>query len=91
MAQKNHPNPAPDDHEFKAMAEELINQQSTMTLATAKGNVAWVVPVYYVFFESAFSFFPIPNQGTSRRPQRMKRHLPLFTQPFLSGGSGVCR
>lgn len=57
---------APSDQELKKLAIDLIDGQSTMTLATAKGHVAWSAPVYYVFFKSCFYFFSDP---TSRHVQ----------------------
>lgn len=50
----------PDPKQLKALAKGLINDQSTMTLATCKENVAWAAPVYYVFLKSAFYFFSDP-------------------------------
>ena len=50
----------PDQKELKALATGLINEQSTMTLATCKESVAWAAPVYYVFLKSAFYFFSDP-------------------------------
>jgi uncharacterized protein YhbP (UPF0306 family) len=49
-----------DDQNLKKQALELINGQSTMTLATALDNIAWAAPVYYVFYTSAFFFFSDP-------------------------------
>jgi len=43
------------------LARDLINRESTMTLATANENAAWAAPVYYVFQQSAFYFFSGPN------------------------------
>ncbi len=56
----------PSDQELTTLAVDLIEEQSTMTLATAKGDVAWSAPVYYVFFKSCFYFFSDP---TSRHVQ----------------------
>lgn len=56
----------PSDQELKKLAVDLIEEQSTMTLATARGDVAWSAPVYYVFFKSCFYFFSDP---TSRHVQ----------------------
>jgi hypothetical protein len=56
----------PSDQELKKLALDLIEEQSTMTLATAKGDVAWSAPVYYVFSKSCFYFFSDP---TSRHVQ----------------------
>jgi len=59
-------NQIPTDQEIQQLAENLINEQSTMTLATAKQDVAWAAPVYYVLFKSCFYFFSDP---TSRHIQ----------------------
>jgi hypothetical protein len=64
MVEKEHIDPG--DQELKKLAIDLIDEQSTMTLATAKGDVAWSAPVYYVFFKSCFYFFSDP---TSRHIQ----------------------
>ena len=53
--------PIPTDQELKVLAIELIVEQGTMTLATAKGNVAWAAPVYYVYLKSCFYFFSDPD------------------------------
>ena len=45
---------------LRTLAGNLIEGQSTMTLATAQGDVAWAAPVYYVFCRSAFYFFSDP-------------------------------
>ena len=50
-----------DDQGLKRLAMDLIEGQSTMTLATAKGDVAWSAPVYYVLFKSCFYFFSDPT------------------------------
>ncbi len=50
----------PDHRRLIKLAKNLINDQSTMTLATCKENVAWAAPVYYVFLKSAFYFFSDP-------------------------------
>jgi uncharacterized protein len=47
--------------DLKTLATDLIDSQSTMTLATAAGDRAWAAPVYYVFFEAAFYFFSVPE------------------------------
>jgi uncharacterized protein YhbP (UPF0306 family) len=56
----------PSDQELRKLAVDLIEEQSTMTLATAKGDVAWSAPVYYIFYKSCFYFFSDP---TSRHIQ----------------------
>ena len=57
---------SPSDQELRKLAVVLIEEQSTMTLATARGDVAWSAPVYYVFLKSCFYFFSDP---TSRHIQ----------------------
>ena len=50
-----------ENHRLRDMALELINSQSTMSLATARENRAWAAPVYYVYFKSGFYFFSSPD------------------------------
>ena len=50
----------PDSKQHRKLAEGLIDEQSTMTLATCGKDGAWAAPVYYVFFKSAFYFFSDP-------------------------------
>ena len=64
MVDKEHTGPG--ERVLKKLAVDLIEEQSTMTLATAKGDVAWSAPVYYVFVRSSFYFFSDP---TSRHVQ----------------------
>ena len=49
-----------ENQELTQLALDLINQQSTMTLATAQSHTAWAAPVYYAFYKSAFYFFSDP-------------------------------
>ena len=51
----------PTEQELNKLTEDLIRAQSTMTLATARGEVAWAAPVYYVYLKSCFYFFSDPN------------------------------
>jgi len=51
----------PDQKQLKTLAKGLIDEQSTMTLATCRESVAWAAPVYYVFLKSAFYFFSDPE------------------------------
>ena len=74
MVDKEHT--GPDDQALKKLAVDLIEEQSTMTLATAKGDVAWSAPVYYVFFKSCFYFFSDPTS----------RHI----QESLASGQASC-
>jgi hypothetical protein len=66
----------PGDQTLQKLAVELIQEQSTMTLATANGDVAWSAPVYYVFFKSCFYFFSDPTS----------RHI----QESLASGQASC-
>jgi uncharacterized protein YhbP (UPF0306 family) len=66
----------PSDQELKRLAVDLIDQEATMTLATAKGDVAWSAPIYYVFFKSCFYFFSDPTS----------RHI----QESLASGQASC-
>jgi len=50
-----------NDQELKQLARDLIEKQSTMSLATAHGDVAWAAPTYYVFHKSCFYFFSDPH------------------------------
>ena len=50
-----------DKEELNKLAIDLINEQSTMALATASKNIAWAAPVYYVYYKSAFFFFSDPQ------------------------------
>ncbi len=74
MGDKEHT--GPDGQALKRLAVDLIEEQSTMTMATAKGEVAWSAPVYYVFFKSCFYFFSDPTS----------RHI----QESLAGGQASC-
>ena len=40
---------------------DLINNQSTMTLATAKNDSAWAAPIYYAYRRRFFYFFSDPE------------------------------
>jgi len=50
----------PDPKKLKKLAEGLIDEQNTVTLATCSEKEAWAAPVYYVFMKSAFYFFSDP-------------------------------
>lgn len=49
------------DQDLGVLAEGLIGEQNTMTLATAKGDVAWAAAVYYVYLRPCFYFFSDPE------------------------------
>ncbi|MCF8063317.1 MAG: pyridoxamine 5'-phosphate oxidase family protein [Deltaproteobacteria bacterium] len=50
-----------EEHDLKRLARDLIDEQSTMALATAREGEAWAAPVYYVYFEKGFWFFSAPD------------------------------
>lgn len=49
------------EQDYKTQAIDLINQQNTMALATARQNTAWAAPVYYSFYKASFYFFSDPG------------------------------
>ena len=61
MAKPRDSGSIPNEEELTALAGHLAVEQTTMTLATALGNVPWAAPVYYVFFRSAFYFLSAPD------------------------------
>jgi hypothetical protein len=50
-----------EEQDLRRLARDLIDQQSTMALATARGDEAWTAPVYYVYSDRAFWFFSAPD------------------------------
>ncbi len=50
-----------EPNQLPILARNLINQESTMTLATANKGLAWAAPVYYVIYQSDFYFFSSPS------------------------------
>jgi uncharacterized protein YhbP (UPF0306 family) len=58
-ASQNQTSPSPE--ELRILASELIKEQSTMALATAKEYVAWAAPVYFAFHKPSFYFFSDPE------------------------------
>ena len=66
--------------ELQLLAVDLIDSQTTMTLATASNAGAWTAPVYYVFFQGGFYFFSGPRSrhildGLSSRESAASIHL----------------
>jgi len=51
----------PSDRELTMMARRLVNEENTLTLATADGDTAWAAPVYYVFLKTTFYFLSSPD------------------------------
>ena len=58
---KSNSDKTPNGRELTAMARELVNEQTTLTLATAENGTAWAAPVYYVYVKSAFYFLSSPD------------------------------
>ena len=51
----------PDADTLKALALALLNEQSTLTLATARVDVPWAAPVYYINRDFDCFFFSSPD------------------------------
>ncbi|MBW2027928.1 MAG: pyridoxamine 5'-phosphate oxidase family protein [Deltaproteobacteria bacterium] len=51
----------PGGDELRTLAIKLVLEQTTMTLATASGDMAWSAPVYYVNRDFDFYFFSDPE------------------------------
>jgi len=50
----------PSGSELKQLAEGLIREQNTVTLATASENIPWAAPVYYTNIGFSLYFFSDP-------------------------------
>lgn len=50
----------PNQEGIRKLAEDLINEQYTMTLSTAVKDTAWAAPVYYANLGFTFYFFSDP-------------------------------
>jgi len=50
----------PTAFDLKRLAEALIENQSTMTLATSRSNKPWAAPIYFVCRAGCFYFFSDP-------------------------------
>ena len=51
----------PSPEQLSGLATELIEAESTMTLATTDTRSAWAAPVYYVYRRPWFYFFSSPS------------------------------
>ena len=80
-------NPTPSgEKEYREPAIQLIDELSTLTLATSDVERVWAAPVYYVFYKNAFFFFSDPESlhiTTSHRP--IVLWPPLFTHLRIHG------
>jgi uncharacterized protein YhbP (UPF0306 family) len=61
MTKANNTNKAPGAKELATLARQLVDEQNTLTLATAEGDTAWAAPVYYVYQKSTFYFLSSPK------------------------------
>jgi uncharacterized protein YhbP (UPF0306 family) len=60
----------PSDRDLRALAEGLISEQNTMTLATAQDGIAWAAPVYYANRGFYFYFFSDPESRHIREARQ---------------------
>ena len=51
---------SPNKQDLKSLAERLIREQNTLTLATARSDIPWAAAVYYVNREFTLYFFSDP-------------------------------
>ncbi len=51
----------PSPRELRRLAEELLDERSTMSIATARGDSPWIAPVYYALVHGRFYFFSAPD------------------------------
>ena len=51
----------PDKRDLRSLAERLISEQSTLTIATAEGDTPWAAAVYYVNRGFNLYFFSDPS------------------------------
>ena len=77
-----------DAEKLREMARSLINEQSTMTLATAKAHQAWAAPVYYAFHRGAFYFFSDP-QSRHIREALESQQASAAIYPFVDTWQGI--
>jgi uncharacterized protein len=51
----------PANRELRVLAEQLLNERSTMTLATAQENEPWAAPVYFIYRGGKLFFLSDPK------------------------------
>ena len=61
------------DIEVKNRLALLLQEQSTMTLATAENGIAWAAPVYFVNIEHHFYFFSAPESRHIREAESARQ------------------
>jgi len=71
MAHTGNTKKTPTNKALTRLARQLVDEQNTLTLATAEGDRAWAAPVYYVYEKSTFYFLSSP---TSRHITEALRH-----------------
>lgn len=83
MPGQDHPEGTPSQEELKILAQDLIHEQSTMAIATAKDNMAWTAPVYYVLKNPSFYFFSDPKSRHIQESQ-YSNQASASIYPFVS-------
>lgn len=84
-------NSTPSDRKkHKDQAISLVDEQSTLTLATSHEGKVWAAPVYYVFYKKTFFFFSGPdsrhiNQSRSDRQVAAAIHASSNTWQGIRG------
>jgi len=84
-------NPTPSgEKEYREPAIQLIDELSTLTLATSDVERVWAAPVYYVFYKNAFFFFSDPEslhitQAQADRPVAAAIHASSNTWQGIRG------
>lgn len=61
MGERTDQRPLPGPGELRELAEGLIREQNTVTLATARQDAAWAAPVYYANLSFDLYFFSDPG------------------------------
>jgi uncharacterized protein YhbP (UPF0306 family) len=77
-----------DPQKLKQMALDLIKEQSTMALATARENQAWAAPVYYVFHKGNFYFFS-DSQSRHIREAHESENVSAAIYPYADTWQGI--
>ncbi|XPS90287.1 putative pyridoxamine-phosphate oxidase [Desulfosarcina variabilis str. Montpellier] len=80
----------PVEKEYKEQALSLIEELSTLTLATSDAESVWAAPVYFVFYKNAFFFFSDPEslhitQSQADRPVAAAIHASSNTWQGIRG------
>jgi len=74
----------PTTAELKARSKDLIENQNTMTLATASKEQAWAAPVYYANLHFNFYFFSDPESRHIREAMHSRQASAAVFEPASS-------